>query len=76
MGDLIPCPGIEPRPPAFGAQSLSHWTTREVPLGTISLVHLDINQSQRNFKSGPNQSSHLSLDFNQILCLDPVQLSR
>ena len=23
--------GIEPRPPALGAWSLSHWTTREVP---------------------------------------------
>ena len=29
--DLIPWPGIEPGPPALGAQSLSHWTTREVP---------------------------------------------
>ena len=31
MWDLAPCLGIEPRPPALGAQSLSHWTTREVP---------------------------------------------
>ena len=31
MRDLAPCPGIEPRPPALGVQSLSHWTTREVP---------------------------------------------
>ena len=29
--DLVLCPGIKPRPPALGAQSLSHWTTREVP---------------------------------------------
>ena len=29
--DLIPQPGIEPRPPALGAWSLSRWTTREVP---------------------------------------------
>ena len=28
--DLAPGPGIEPGPPALGAQSLSHWTTREV----------------------------------------------
>ena len=27
MWDLVPWPGIEPRPPALGAQSLSHWTT-------------------------------------------------
>ena len=30
-GILVPWPGIEPRPPALGAQSLSHQTTREVP---------------------------------------------
>ena len=31
MRNLIPWPGIEPGPPAFGTRSLSHWTTREVP---------------------------------------------
>ena len=31
MWDLVPWPGMEPGPPALGAQSLSHWTTREVP---------------------------------------------
>ena len=31
MWDLVPWPGIEPGPPALGAQSLSHWTTREAP---------------------------------------------
>ena len=30
--DLVSWPGIEPRPFALGVQSLSHWTTREVPL--------------------------------------------
>ena len=30
LWNLVPCPGIEPRPSAYGAQSLSHWTTREV----------------------------------------------
>ena len=34
MWDLVPWPGIEPMAPAPGAQSLSHWTTREVP-GTL-----------------------------------------
>ena len=32
MWDLVPRLGIEPGPPALGAQSLTHWTTREVPL--------------------------------------------
>ena len=31
MWDLVPWPGIEPRPPAWAAWSLNHWTSREVP---------------------------------------------
>ena len=31
MWNLLPWPGIECRFPALGDQSLSHWTTREVP---------------------------------------------
>ena len=31
MWDLVPWLGIEPRPPALGAWSLTHWITREVP---------------------------------------------
>ena len=41
--DSIPWPGIEPRPPAFGVWSLSHWTTREIPVSHIHLfipIHL------------------------------------
>ena len=47
MWDLVPRPEIEPRPPALGAWSLSHWTTREVPqvyyilkLGKILILSL------------------------------------
>ena len=29
-GLLVPWPGIESMPPAVEAQSLNHWTTREV----------------------------------------------
>ena len=29
MWDLVPQPGIKPYPPALGAWSLCHWTTRE-----------------------------------------------
>ena len=32
MRDLVPCPGMEPRPSALGAPSLSHQTTRGVPM--------------------------------------------
>ena len=31
MWDRVPQPGSEPRPPALGAQTCTHWTTREVP---------------------------------------------
>ena len=31
MCDLVPWPGFEPGPPALGALSLNHWTTKEVP---------------------------------------------
>ena len=29
---IVPLPGIEPVPPALAAQSLNHWTTKEVPI--------------------------------------------
>ena len=41
MWDLVPWPGIEPRPSALGERSLRHWTTREIPLPsflTLSIV--------------------------------------
>jgi len=37
MWDLVPWPGSKPRPPALGIWSLSHWTTREVPIYTFYL---------------------------------------
>ena len=51
MWDLVPWPGIEPRPPALEAQSLSHWTTREVP-GLFSW-HLMSNSNARPWLSNP-----------------------
>ena len=36
MWNLVPWPGTEPGPPALEMQSLSHWTTREVPRGSFS----------------------------------------
>ena len=32
MWGLVPGPGIKPGPPALGARSLCHWTTKEVSL--------------------------------------------
>ena len=38
--DLVPWPGIEPRLPTLGVQSLSHWTTREVPVQLILRIYM------------------------------------
>ena len=40
MWDLVSWPGIKPRPPALGAWSLSHWTTRKAPCAFLS-EHFD-----------------------------------
>ena len=37
-GILVPQPGIKPVPSALGAQSLNHWTAREVPQMVIYLL--------------------------------------
>ena len=34
-GILVPQLRIKPAPPALEAQSLNHWTTREVPITSI-----------------------------------------
>ena len=39
MWDLVPWPGNEPGSPELGAHSLSHWTTREVPLLLFEWKH-------------------------------------
>ena len=37
---LVPWPRIKPRDPALGAWSLSHWTTKNVPLSVVLNVSL------------------------------------
>ena len=39
-GILVPWPGIKPAPLALEAQSLNHWTTREVPLLKALLLYV------------------------------------
>ena len=41
--DLVPPPGIKPRPPALGAPSLSPWNTRDVPMLAFEFVLLFIS---------------------------------
>ena len=40
-GILVPGPGIKLMPPALEAQSLNHWTTREVPFTSINSFNLN-----------------------------------
>ena len=59
MRDLVPRPGFEPGPPALGAQSLIHWTTREVPSSVFS-IHL--NFEHKYFKlTSPLENSVIKL---------------
>ena len=37
--DVVPWTGIEPRPHALGARSLSHWTIREIPQTFLFSIH-------------------------------------
>ena len=42
---LVPQPGIKPAFTALEAQSLNHWTTREVPLEVILMANQGQNHS-------------------------------
>ena len=55
--ELVPWPGIKPRPPALGAQSLSHWTTREVSHFSIVLFF----SFWYCFSSFPSSDIHVEL---------------
>ena len=63
MWNAVPQPGIKPRLPASGAQSLSHWTTREVPTLLYFLIKIFptcINMaSQRTPASSPLLSGQI-----------------
>ena len=50
MWDLVPWPGIEFGSPALGAQSPSHWTTRDFPShcnSRLSLVRVGAGENRR-----------------------------
>ena len=44
MWDLVPWPGIEPRLPALGAQSLSRWTITEILVQVFTLIYVFISR--------------------------------
>ena len=51
MWGLVSRPGIESRPHALGAWSLSHWTTREVPHNEVLEIckELEMDDSKVTF---------------------------
>ena len=48
--DLVPRSGVEPGPPALGARSLSHRTTRRVPSAYFLWVYFFRNFRRENFE--------------------------
>ena len=46
MWDLVPWPWINPRSPALGTRSLSHGTTREVPVCCLFVFFFRIKQGE------------------------------
>ena len=48
MWDPVSWPGIEPRPPALGVQSLTHWSTREIL--KVDIFYIDIEWVNHNPK--------------------------
>ena len=63
MQNLVPWPGIKPRPLALGAWSLNHWTTRE-SLDVPFLIPLH-EKSPREGNGKPLQCSCLARHMNR-----------
>ena len=57
MQELVPRPGIEPGLPALGVQSLTHWTTREVPPCSFNgdIMHWD--KGKNTFKESSSKTT-------------------
>ena len=78
MWDLVPWPGVEPGPSAQAAWSLSHWTTREVPISvTLEQKESEVAQSCPTLCnpidcSLPGSSVH---GIFQVLVLDWIAVS-
>ena len=66
MWDLVPWPGIEPGPPALGAWSLNHCTTREVPIFILN-ESLIINLYQEGCLSCCSFGKHSVVNGSVIL---------
>ena len=70
--DLVPWPGTEPRHPALGAWSLTHWATREVPKVTLFLFAINRYVVRKCIKS---MYIHLSSSSFHSLVLAAISVS-
>ena len=59
MWDLVSWPGIKPRPPALGGQSLSHWTTSEIPVPRFWSWNQEPSQALSDLSHLPSFPLHL-----------------
>ena len=77
-GILVPWSRTEPRPTALGAWSLSHWTTREVPVVFLTSKRVDCLPSflQEKKRKGSLSALQISLGVWSacVLTVSPVQL--
>ena len=79
--DLVPRPGIEPRPPVLGVQSLNHWTTRESHIPPISIglksvspyIYIHVYPYICIYISGPSLCEDLGTDC--LLTFETLKLS-
>ena len=53
--NLVLWPGVKPRPHTLGMQSLSHWPTREVPVGSVTWSH--------GLEFVPGRASQITVSF-------------
>ena len=72
MWHLVPWPGIEPRPPALGGQSLSHWTTREVPGHLLAVLKIRATASSSSQICCSKATSVYSISHFRILHYHPA----
>ena len=75
--DLVSWPGIEPWPPALGVRSLSHLTTKEVPIFIFLLRYKSCTIKHTIFKClaqwflvySPNWANIISVSFQNIIII-------
>ena len=64
---LVPQPGMEPESPAVEAQSLNHWTAREVPAITLSGFLCILAEIFKNMYSSKYDNTYLPFSFPFLL---------